>query len=83
MIVIGRRRAVRGPDGQGADHDEREGLAMRAAQMPLRFCRDSRRDADRHREQRLHIDEVRLGRGLQPTKIAHAVLAWRRHVLQV
>ncbi len=70
--------------GQRTDAHETEGVAMRAAQVPpRRLRRRRRRDDDRLLQQALDPQAPRLGRGMHPAEVAHAMLAGRRHVLQV
>jgi len=60
LFSLRAKRRSPGVTWQGADEDEREGRAIRAAQMPLRFERHDRCHDDGHGEQRLHLHEPRL-----------------------
>lgn len=68
---------------QRADAHEREALAMRTAQVPLRPLRRWSGDEDRFLQQRLDLHAAHLGRGMHPAEVAHAVLTGRWHVLQI
>ena len=67
---------------QRADAHEREALAMRATQMPLRLLGFRPYD-DRHGEERLDLRASFLRRRVHPPEIPHALPARREHVLEV
>ena len=65
------------------DDEEREALALRAAQVPGWRGRGAVVHDDALFEEVFDEHATACGGGVQPAEVAHAVLAWREDVLQI